>query len=91
VLPTPQAAALVARQEKGKLPGISSAERENNRLERRQQKKLSAEDASEQRKLDDEERRELQKKMDSEQKMLQKNSNKERNKQDLYKREGFSN
>jgi general secretion pathway protein D len=87
VLPTPQAAALVAKQEKAKLPGISAAERENNRLERRQQKKLSAEDASEQKKLDDEERRELQKKLETEQKMLQKNGNK----QDLYKREGFSN
>src|SRR5206468_4587145 len=53
VLPTPQAAALVARQEKAKLPGITSAERENARIERRQQKKLNAEGVTEQKKLQD--------------------------------------
>ena len=74
VLPTPQIAAMVAKQEKAKLPGISSAERENTRIERRQQKRLNVEDASEQKKLEEEDRKELEKSQ-KENKRLQKNTN----------------
>ena len=85
VLPTPQMAAIVAKEEKAKLPGISSAERENSRDERRQIKKLNAEELKEQKRLDQDELRD-QKKLDAQQRKQQSNLDK-----DLYRREGFSN
>ena len=72
VLPNPQIAAKVAQREKGKLPGITAAERENKRIERRAQKQLNLEDAAEQKKLDEEDRRDLEKSQ-KENKRLQKN------------------
>src|SRR5207248_65048 len=54
VLPTPQIAALVAKDEKAKLPGISAAEREANRDERRQIKSLKADEAADQKRLEEE-------------------------------------
>jgi general secretion pathway protein D len=43
VLPTPEIAAVVARDEKGKLPGITSAERETNETERKRLEKVQRE------------------------------------------------
>jgi len=43
VLPTPEIAAVVAREEKGKLPGITSAERETNEVERKRLEKVQRE------------------------------------------------
>src|SRR5205814_3065994 len=76
VLPTPQAAAMVARIEKAKLPGITAAEREALRDERRQAKKLKADDTKDQERLQDEEIRELMKQEAEQRKQQQKDASK---------------
>ena len=84
VLPNPQFAAVVAKEEKAKLPGISAAEREANRDERRQNKRLKADEAADQKKLEEEERKD-QKKLGAGQYKPQKSMD-----NDIYQREGFS-
>jgi general secretion pathway protein D len=51
VLPTPEAAALVATQERDKLPGVRSADAENQRDEARRQKQADREQAARDKKL----------------------------------------
>jgi len=63
VLPTPEIAAIVAKEEKAKMPGVRAAEREAARDERRQTRKLGALDSKEQSDLEQEEIKE-QKKID---------------------------
>ena len=101
VLPTPQAAAMVARIEKAKLPGITAAEREALRDERRQAKKLKADDTKDQERLQDEEIRDLMKQdaaqrkqqKDTSKQQLQKDLNKQQKEasKEIYQREGFLN
>jgi len=75
VLDTPKEAALIAQQEKAKMPGIRAAEREAARDERRQTKKLGALDSKEQSDLEQEELKE-QKKINSELQKQQKKTSK---------------
>jgi cell division protein FtsN len=80
VLPTPEIAALVAKEEKSKMPGVRAAEREAARDERRQTRKLGALDSKEQIELEQEELKE-QKRIDQEELKEQKKINSEMQKQ----------
>jgi type II secretory pathway component GspD/PulD (secretin) len=75
VLPTPEIAAMAAREEKSKMPGVRAAEREAARDERRQTRKLGALDSKEQSDLEQEEIKE-QKKIDSQLQKQQKKTSK---------------
>ncbi len=85
VLKTPAIAAMAATEMKAKLPGITAAEREAARDERRQIKKLKADDNKDQQRLEDDELKD-EKRLGAQQRKAQKNIDLE-----LYKREGFSN